>query len=53
VDLKQTFGTKGEALYKLSHPRVRITKLEQLEDGEKYNIFSRYESALIDEVKYT
>jgi hypothetical protein len=49
-DLKQTFGGKGEALYKLSKPMDRITKMKQLEEGEKYNVFSRYERSFAEEV---
>jgi len=37
-DLKQIFAGKGEALYQLSNPKKRITKFNQLIDGERYTL---------------
>ncbi len=51
-DLKQIYGTKGEALYLLSDPRKRITKFKQPIDGENYNVYSRYEKSFADEVRW-
>ncbi|EGF83440.1 hypothetical protein BATDEDRAFT_85917 [Batrachochytrium dendrobatidis JAM81] len=52
TDLRQILGSKGEALYQLSNPKKRITKLKQLIDGEKYNVYSRYEQSFADEVRW-
>ena len=52
TDLLQILGSKGEALYQLSNPKKRITKLKQLIDGEKYNVYSRYEQSFADEVRW-
>lgn len=52
TDLRQILGSKGEALYLLSNPKKRITKLKQLIDGEKYNVYSRYEQSFADEVRW-
>jgi hypothetical protein len=52
ADLRQILGSKGEALYQLSNPKKRITKLKQLIDGEKYNVYSRYEQSFADEVRW-
>jgi hypothetical protein len=45
ADLQQIFGERGTALYQLSHPKKAITKFKQLIDGEKYNVYSRYEQS--------
>ena len=52
ADLKQIYGGKGEALYQLANPKKRITKFKQLIDGEKYNVYSRYEKSFADEVRW-
>jgi hypothetical protein len=52
VDLKQIFEGKGSALYLLSNPKKRITKFKQLIDGERYNVYSRYEQSFVDEVRW-
>jgi hypothetical protein len=52
ADLKQIFEGKGSALYLLSNPKKRITLLEQLVDGEKYNVYSRYEKSFVDELRW-
>lgn len=44
VDLKQIFEGKGSALFLLSNPKKLITKFKQLIDGERYNVYSRYEA---------
>jgi hypothetical protein len=36
----------------LSDPKNRITKFKQLIDGEKYNVYSRYEKSFADEVRW-
>lgn len=36
----------------LSDPTNRITKFKQLVDGEKYNVYSRYEQSFADEVRW-
>jgi hypothetical protein len=50
-DLKQLYEGKGEALYQLSNPKVRVTKMKQLIDGEKYHIFTQYERSFLDELQ--
>ena len=51
-DLKQIFEGKGSALYQLSNPKDRVTKMKQLIDGEIYNVYSRYEQSFVDEVRW-
>ena len=51
-DLKQIFEGKGSALYQLSNPKDRVTKMKQLIDGERYNVYSRYEQSFVDEVRW-
>ena len=46
-DVKQIFEGNGEALYQLSNPKVRVTKMKQLIDGERYNVYSRYKQCLV------
>ena len=36
----------------MSDPKNRITKFKQLIDGEKYNVFSRYEKSFADQVRW-
>jgi hypothetical protein len=52
ADVKDIIGKKGEALYKISNPNERITKFKQIEDGEKYNVYSRYLKSFSDEVRW-
>ena len=51
-DLKEIFEGKGSALYQLSNPKDRVTKMKQLIDGGKYNVYSRYEKSFVDEVRW-
>jgi len=51
-DLKQIFEGKGSALYQLSNPKDRVTKMKQLIDGERYNVYSRYEQSFVGEVRW-
>jgi hypothetical protein len=50
--LKQIFEGKGSALYQLTNPKKRITMFKQLIDGEKYNVYSRYEKSFADKVRW-
>lgn len=52
ADVDRIIGKKGEALYKISNPNERITKFKQIEDGEKYNVYSRYLKSFSDEVRW-
>ena len=52
ADLKQIYEGKGSALFQLSNPKDRVTKMKQLIDGEKYNVFSRYEKSFAGEVRW-
>jgi hypothetical protein len=49
-DIDKIIGKKGEALYKISNPNEGITKFSQIEDGEKYNVYSRYLKSFSDKV---
>jgi hypothetical protein len=51
-DLKQIFEGKGSALYQLTNPKFRVTKFKQLIDGEKYNIYSRYDQSFVEEKRW-
>jgi hypothetical protein len=51
-DLKQIIEGKGSAFYQLSNPKDRVTKMKQLIDGERYNVFSRYEQSFVGEVRW-
>ncbi|KAJ8322660.1 hypothetical protein O5D80_008203 [Batrachochytrium dendrobatidis] len=51
-DLKQILEGKGSALYQLFNPKDKIIKFKQLIDGEKYNVYSRYERSFADEVRW-
>ncbi|KAI8896917.1 hypothetical protein BC833DRAFT_658974 [Globomyces pollinis-pini] len=42
ADIIQIFEGVGSALYSLTNPNKCITKFKQLVDGEKYNVYSRY-----------
>ena len=50
--MKQIFARKGEALYQLTNPKKRVTKFKQLIEGEKYNVYSRYEKSFADEIRW-
>ncbi|KAJ8322731.1 hypothetical protein QVD99_007629 [Batrachochytrium dendrobatidis] len=47
ADMEDIYEGKGSALYKLSDPKKQITLVEQLINGEKYNVFSRYERSFV------
>ncbi len=49
ADLKAILEGRGSALYQLSNPKKGITRTDQLIDGEKYNIYSRYEKSFVDD----
>ncbi|OAJ42500.1 hypothetical protein BDEG_25952 [Batrachochytrium dendrobatidis JEL423] len=51
-DLKQILEGKGSALYQLFNPKDKIIKFKQLINGEKYNVYSRYERSFADEVRW-
>jgi hypothetical protein len=51
-DLKQIYEGKGSALYQLTNPKDRVTKFKQLIDGEKYNVYSRYEQSFVEEKRW-
>ena len=52
ADVKQILGSKGEALMKLSGPKRRIIHFHEIEDGEKYKIYSSYLNSFSDEVRW-
>ena len=51
-DFRALYGTKGEALYQPGNPELKITKFKQLIDGERYNVYSRYEQSFVDNVRW-
>ena len=52
ADMEKIYEGKGSALYLISEPKKRLTKLKQLKDGEKYGVFSRYEQSFAEELRW-
>ncbi|KAI3655834.1 hypothetical protein MP638_006493 [Amoeboaphelidium occidentale] len=50
--LRGIFENKGSSLFRVSDPDKKITSFLQLEDGEKYEVHSRYEKSFIDKVRW-
>jgi hypothetical protein len=52
ADMKEIYEGKGSALYLITDPAKKITKFKQLEDGQKYGVFSRYEQSFSQELRW-
>lgn len=55
ADIRSILETKGSALMKVSgksEPKIRVTKFSEIEHLARYKVFSRYEHALQDEVRW-
>ncbi|CAM6081579.1 unnamed protein product [Calypogeia fissa] len=52
ADVTLIWEGKGSGLIKLSHLGKKLTKFDQLEDGGRYAVFSRYEYSMMDEVRW-
>jgi len=52
ADMKEIYESKGSALYLLTEPKKLLTKFKQLKDGEKYDVFSRYEQSFSQELRW-
>ncbi|CAM6130074.1 unnamed protein product [Calypogeia fissa] len=51
-DIRLILEGRGRGLCKLSDPGNVVTKLEQVEDGEKYDVCSWYEQSIVNEVRW-
>jgi hypothetical protein len=47
ADVKEIYESKGSALYFVTDPKKRLTKFNQLQDGENYGIYSLFELSFI------
>ncbi len=52
ADMKEIYERKGSALYLITDPEKRITKFNQLKDGQKYGVFSLYEESFSQELRW-
>jgi hypothetical protein len=52
ADVKEIYEGKGSALYQITQPKSRVTKLKQLKHGEKYDVYSRYEQSYQQEHRW-
>ena len=53
MSIKDLVGRKADGLYPIHSPKNIITKVSQLEQGEKYAVYSRYFTTWMDEERWT